>query len=63
MDYHSLINDMPYRECKKCNDISFCHNLDTETLTGKITIPSDCPKRDLRQKEIDLKDLKKASYV
>jgi hypothetical protein len=54
---------MPYRECKNCNDISFCHNLDTETLTGKITIPSDCPKRDLRQKEIDLKDLKKESYV
>jgi hypothetical protein len=63
MNYDELINDLPFRECKGCNDISYCRNLDTEPATGKMLIPDNCPKKIIRQLEIDKNDLKKVSYV
>lgn len=42
------MNDYPYRECKNCQDISSCKNLDIEQDGfGTPIPPEDCPKKDI----------------
>jgi hypothetical protein len=41
------MSDLPYRECKKCQSITDCKNLEIEQDgMGTILVPDDCPKKD-----------------
>lgn len=46
-----MTTDLPYRECKNCDSLICCKNINVE-IDGKVTLPDECVKKDEREIEI-----------